>query len=288
MNITAIAPWFGSKRNLAPEIVKAIGSHTAYWEPFCGSLSVLFAKDVCTMETVNDLHGELINLARVCKNEDSARDLWSRLCRLIMHEDLFKEAAERYRAIGKKAPAPETPDVDRAENLMVCSWFGRNGVAGTDSYNQGFCVRYTKNGGHAATRWRSAVDSIPAWHERLRNVTILNRDAFGLLDRIEDAKGVAVYCDPPYIEKASHYVYDFEAIEHERLALALKRFKKTRVVVSYYEHEDVRSLYDGWTFASFNVAKAMAHQGSRGQNATRANELLITNVRESIPKQLFT
>ena len=70
--------------------------------------------------------------------------------------------------------------------------------------------------------------------------------------------------------------------------MALNSYKKSRGVVSYYEHEDVRSLYDGWTFASFNVAKAMAHQGSRGQNATRANELLITNVRESIPKQLFT
>lgn len=38
MKISAIAPWFGSKRTLAPRIVEVLGEHRAYWEPFCGSL----------------------------------------------------------------------------------------------------------------------------------------------------------------------------------------------------------------------------------------------------------
>lgn len=37
--ITAIAPWFGSKRTLAPRIVAELGKHTSYFEPFCGSCS---------------------------------------------------------------------------------------------------------------------------------------------------------------------------------------------------------------------------------------------------------
>ncbi len=43
--ITAIAPWFGGKRTLAPRIIEALGKHTAYWEPFCGSMAVLLAKN---------------------------------------------------------------------------------------------------------------------------------------------------------------------------------------------------------------------------------------------------
>ena len=61
--IGAIAPWFGSKRSMAPIIVSELGPHSAYWEPFCGSMAVLMAKPPCIMETVNDLHADLINLA---------------------------------------------------------------------------------------------------------------------------------------------------------------------------------------------------------------------------------
>lgn len=230
--ISAISPWFGSKRTLAPRIVEALGPHRVYWEVFCGSCAVLLAKNIVSSETVNDFHGELINLARVLKDEKTARELYERLSRFIMHEDVFHEAAERWKARGVTA-AGDVPDVDRAEDFMVCSWFGRNGVAGTSSYNQGFCVRYTANGGHAATRWRSTVASIPAWHERLTSVTILNRDAFELLERIEDKEGTAIYLDPPYIEKGAKYVHDFVESDHDRLAKSAGRFKRSRVVVSY-------------------------------------------------------
>lgn len=35
MKIKAIAPWFGSKRTLAPRIVEELGKHFAYWEANC-------------------------------------------------------------------------------------------------------------------------------------------------------------------------------------------------------------------------------------------------------------
>ena len=63
--ISALAPWFGGKRTLAPAIVEELGPHTAYWEPFCGSCAVLFAKPPLAFEQINDLHGDLINLAMV-------------------------------------------------------------------------------------------------------------------------------------------------------------------------------------------------------------------------------
>ena len=159
LKIKALAPWYGGKRTLALDIVAELGPHSAYWEPFCASMAVLFAKEVSSSETVNDLHGGVINLARVIASEETATEIYDRLMRLVLHEDLFHEAATDYRKRGNQ-PAAKEPDIDRAAGFMVCSWFGRNGVAGTKSYNQGFCVRYTSNGGHAARRWRSTVDSI--------------------------------------------------------------------------------------------------------------------------------
>lgn len=292
MPIKAIAPWFGSKRTLAPRIVAELGKHRAYWDPFCGSMAVLLAKPPAMMETVNDLHGDLINLARVVQNEDTAVALFERMSRTLMHEEVMHEAAERLRERGS-APAGDALDIDRATDYLICAWLGRNGVAGTQSYNQGFCVRYTASGGHAAKRFQSVAASIPAWFERLRNVTILNRNARDLLPRIEDKAGTVIYLDPPYVEKGAKYVHDFDdakewaglfvgnserPMSHSELAELLARFKKTRVVVSYYDHQTVRALYKGWTFVPCPVTKALVNQGMRDQlGGVEAPEVLIIN-----------
>ena len=174
MRVKAIAPWFGGKRNLAAAIVEALGKHRVYWEPFCGSMAVLLSKPPCVMETVNDLHGDLTNLARVIQHPQLGPKLYRQCRRTWMAEGLFEDAAKVIRS----DEASDEPDLDRACKYMLTTWLGRNGVAGTGRYNHQFCVRYTANGGHAAKRWDSVVRSIPAWHKRLRNVTILRRDAF--------------------------------------------------------------------------------------------------------------
>ncbi len=78
MKIKAIAPWFGGKRTMAPTIVEELGPHNSYWDIFCGSCAVLFAKEPSGHEHVNDLHGDLINLARVLQREELAVKLYER------------------------------------------------------------------------------------------------------------------------------------------------------------------------------------------------------------------
>lgn len=273
--ISALAPWFGAKRNLAAAIVEELGPHRVYWEPFCGSMAVLLAKPTCVMETVNDLHGDLVNLARVVQHDVLGPLLYRRLRRTLMSDVLHREAAERHRARGYAGDG--APDVEAAYDYFLCAWLGRNGCAGTQSYNQGFCLRFTASGGHAATRWTSVVDSIPAWRRRLRNVTILCRNAFELLPRIEDAPGTAIYLDPPYLAKGAKYVHDFEDAQHARLAEELRRFKSARVVVSYYDDPRLDALYAGWTRRSIIVSKSLAHQGKRGASAAKAHEVLLLN-----------
>lgn len=273
MKIKAIAPWFGGKRTLAPRIIAELGEHRAYWEPFCGSMAVLMAKPVASMETVNDLHGDLINLARVIRDRSSGPILYRRLRRTLMAKALHTEAAN----IVRDDDMTGDP-IERAEAYFIASWIGRNGVAGSKGYNFGYCTRYTKNGGHAATRFANAVASIPAWRRRMRDVNILQDDAFALLERIEDANGVVIYADPPYLVKGASYVHDFGSWDHYRLAKLLRRFTRTRVVVSYYEHPRLAELYPGWTKVSINVTKAMASQGKRdANNDIRATEVLLIN-----------
>lgn len=277
MKISALAPWFGSKRTLAPEIVRQLGPHRAYWEPFCGSMAILFAKPPATYESVNDLHADLINLALVLQERTKAEDLYGRAFRTLFHEDLCHKAKEHI-----ETPCEPTGDVVRAYWYLVFSWFHLNGIAGTVlNRTGGFCVRYSSKGGNGATRWRSVVDSIPDWHERLLRVQVTRRDAFELLAEIEDFADSAIYVDPPYIEKGSRYVHDFADEDHERLAEVLSRFQHTRVVLSYYDHPRMMGLYGSWTRIDqthLRVAKSMVNGGMRDQcGRTEAPEVLLLN-----------
>jgi DNA adenine methylase len=283
MKIKALAPWYGGKRTLAPRIVEALGPHTFYIEPFCGSMSILFAKPKSRMELVNDLHGDLINLARVVQDGICAAELHERLQLVLAHEDALD-----YAQCELKSDDPiESPDVDRALAYFVASWLGRNGEAGLDKCGRAgrLCVRWSANGGDPATRFRTAIASIPDWWKRLQGVTILRRDAFELLEKVSDNPGSVIYCDPPYLVKSDEYLHDFQPAapllgrehdDHERLARALSGFGKTRCVVSYYEHPRLDELYprERWTRIDCEMAKATSHvNGAKG----RAPEVLLVN-----------
>lgn len=282
--IKALTPWFGGKRTLAPRIAELLGQHRCYWDIFCGSMAVLLSKAPAAMETVNDLHGDMVNLARVIQSPTWGPKLYRALRRVFMSEPQFTECDARLRAAPTYEPGELGEEaLARAFDYFVVSWMGRNGTAGTPINCKGsYCVRYTSNGGHAGKRWASAVRSIPEWRARLAHVTILRRDAFDLLARIEDRENTVIYADPPYVVKGAKYLHDFEPLDHARLAESLRRFCRTRVVVSYYECPEVRELYRGWSFEEIDVSKAMCASGSRGKNDVRATELLIHNVQSGL------
>ena len=279
MKIGALVPWFGGKRTLAPAVVRLLGPHRCYWEPFCGSMAVLLAKPAAAYESVNDLHGDLVNLARVLQLRETAEALHDRAYRTLFAEDLCKEGKE---VLARPWEPDGRPDIDRAYWYLVFSWFHLNGLAGTRLNQKGsFCVRYSSKGGNGAVRWRGVVDSIPDWHERLLRVQITCRDGLGLLAGIEDREGTVVYADPPYLKEGGRYVHSFSPSQHEELARQLRRFLRTRVVVSYYDDPRLAGLYPGWEKiepASLNVAKSMVKCGMRDRSGRiTAPEVLLVN-----------
>lgn len=320
MKVKALAPWFGGKRTLAPEIVAELGPHTQYFEPFCGSMAVLFAKEPSQKETVNDLHGGLVCLARVVADGLAAPQLFNRLQTTMFSEDLLEQAADRLDS-WEMEPAwllcddrhGENPGYRRADANMLefaywyflACWMGRNGTAGTERLDYQIAVRWTKGGGSPTVRWKNAVDSLPAWHERLRNVVILRRDAFKILNRFEDVAGTAIYVDAPYMRETrsngspksgggGRYLHDFEDKspmgrslfpdacpdddnKHNLLAGILRSYREARVVVSYYDCPRVRRLYEGWTFIDKTRQKHLHAQNGRGARPKEAPEILIIN-----------
>ncbi len=296
MKIKAIAPWFGGKRTMAPVIVEELGRHTSYFEPFCGSMAVLFAKKPSQKETVNDFHGDLVNLARVLQQRGSAERLYEKLGRVLFSDDVLWQAREQ---LAKPVPAGFPSDVAtswaelRAYWYFLASWMGRNGTAGTARVDYQLAVRWTASGGSPTVRWRNAVESIPWWHQRLRNVVILCRDAMSIIDRFEDCQQSALYVDPPYHSESrgctkngrgSKYLHEFRheanadgPDDHQRLRDSLQNYRKARVVVSYYDSPRIRELYEGWTFIEHYRLKNLHAQNGRGSKPKAAPEVLILN-----------
>jgi len=281
MYLTSIAPWFGAKRTLARRIIEELGPHTHYCEPFCGSMAVLLRKRHSRMETVNDLHGDLINLARVLAS-DRAVDLYARCAATLNAECLQAEAREacaEHVEPAESIAAVADVHVARAHLYMIYAWQSRNGSAGTGVSNNTFARRFTANGGSPGLRWCKAVESIPAWHHRLRAVQILRMDAFELIERFEDKLGAVLYVDPPYLVKGTKYCHDLRTEDHDRLATLLARFTETRVAVSYYDHPRLAQLYPAWTKRYLDVTKNLVSAGQRGIKGETVNapEVLLIN-----------
>jgi len=276
--IGGLAPWFGSKRTIAPEIVAELGPHSVYWELFCGSMAVLLAMPPCRTEVVNDLHGDLVNLARCVQSPTFGPKLYRRLRRVLACQETFRDVLAVVRLEEPPPPGSSLIDIDRAYCYFIASWQGMNGVAGTSTQNINFARRFSSLGGDSGARWTGAVRSIPAWRRRLERVQVLSSDGIGLAERIEDREGVVIYADPPYLVKGAKYLHDFEDVDHLRLATALGRFRKTRVVVSYYADPRLANLYPGWRLQPIDVAKSLVNSGKRDEKgATKAPEVLLVN-----------
>src|SRR5690606_25840333 len=114
-----------------------------------------------------------------------------------------------------------------------------------------------------------------------------------LLDRPEDHPSTAIYVDPPYVASTrsgfgahgngSKYKCEFNhdqasgPDDHERLATILRAYQHARIVVSYYDCERVRELYEGWTFVAHTMNKQLHAQNKRGARKKEAFEVLIVN-----------
>lgn len=282
MTLGGIAPYFGSKREMAPQIVSHFGQHHFYAELFAGSLAVLLRKPPCRQEVVSEKNPWVVNLIRCLSDETIARNLWAKMESRLVSESEFGRMVE-YMA---DHDAGVEDYVNRgecctayAEAFLLVSWQGPSGLAGTTRKPR-LAVRNTTSGGSVVARWRAVSESIPEWHERLRNVEFRDTDALALAGRLPDEDGATVYCDPPYLSdtrSAGRYACDFIEADHEHLAVKLRRFQKTRVVLSYYDSPKLDALYPGWRKVVLSAPRKMKHVAGGEQQTVDAPEILLIN-----------
>jgi len=221
----------GAKSRIANWIVNNMPKHTVYLEPYAGSLAVLFNKPRCHIETVNDLHGEVVNFFRVLRDDPDE------LKRLI-------ELTPYSRAEYDLAYQESDVDVERARRFCVRCW---QGFGCANLYHNGFKSGQQTNSPNPAKAWAEYPDVVTQASKRLKGVQIENLPAIELIKRY-NTSDVFIYADPPYLQSTrKKYLYKYEMTDDEHLEMldALKRHPG-QVMISGYENDMYNSVLKGW------------------------------------------
>lgn len=240
--------WHGGKWLLAPWIIENLPPHRVYVEPFGGAASVLLRKPRAYAEVYNDLDCDVVNLFRVLRDAESG----ARLAELVRLTPFARdEQVEAY--------DPTDDAVEQARKLIVRSFmgFGSNGTHRAT----GFRANSNRSGTTPARDWFNYPEALAAVVDRLRGVTIENRDACEVM-AAHDTDEALHYVDPPYLpdtrDAGGDYAHELTADDHEKLLVFLRGLKGA-VVLSGYPH----SLYDdalpGWT----RIERAALADGAR-------------------------
>lgn len=228
----------GAKNRLAGWICEYIPKHDVYLEPYAGSLAVLFNKERCHIETVNDLHCEVVNYFRVL------RDDGEELRKLI-------ELTPYSRAEYEKAYDKCDSDIERARRFCVRCWMG---FGCSNLYKNGFKSGQQTNSPNPAKAWANLPQIMKIAAERLKGVQIECLKALELISRY-DTEDVFMYIDPPYLHgtrKNYLYKYEMEDCEHEELLRALVSHPG-KILVSGYDNEMYDDYLSDWNKVQKNT-----------------------------------
>lgn len=227
--------YFGGKTRLADKIVPLLPEHQHYVEPFAGSLAVLLAKPRSTMETVNDIDGDLMTFWRVLRDKSAELE---RAMAFTPHS-----RAEHLDAYDLEA---SDTDLERARRVWVLLSQGRGATLRRTGWR---FYRDPKASTYSMPAYLNAyVDRAPRCAERLAGVSLECRDALEVIADYGQHPEVLLYCDPPYVgsTRSSNYRHEMTGDEdHRRLAAALNDCRAA-VVLSGYHSPLYDDLYDGW------------------------------------------
>lgn len=232
--------WHGGKAFLASRFVALMPQHVHYCEPYFGGGSVLFAKDPeGVSEVVNDLDGDLTNFWTTLQYPPLFEEFNRRLSCVPFSEMEYADAAgylENHPRVAGKVP-----DLNRAVAFFVCC---RQSLAGRmDHFAPLSKTRVRRGMNEQAAAWLTAVGWLPAVHERLKRVVVLNRDALDVI-RQQDGPDTLFYLDPPYLPSTrastGEYAHEMTEEQHAKLLTVLGLNVTGKFILSGYRS----GLYD--------------------------------------------
>lgn len=240
-----IAPYLGGKSRQQTWIASVIDTipHVAYIEPFCGSAAVYWVKKPSKIEILNDKDKRFPLVFKALR--DHPEETVEFLNSIEYSKSAFDESYDQLRAI--------KPEI---EDWKLGCWALFQVFSSYSGYADAHSFAWRTKGQNPAKSWESKTKSLDFFITRLKNATILNKDAIKLIKSV-DKPGVLLYCDPPYIGAEFRYKVA-SGFSHEMLADTLNKLEHAKVVLSHYYSEPYISLYNGWKVEKQNSTQSCA------------------------------
>ena len=242
--------YHGGKWKLAPWIISHFPDHRVYVEPFGGAASVLLRKPRSYAEVYNDLDGEIVNLFRVLRNPDQARELRRQI-------ELTPFAREEF----ELSYLTDGDPIEQARRTVVRAYMG----FGSNAHNRatGFRSNSNRSGTTPAHDWQHYPALVPDFIDRLRGVVIENRDASEVMLQHDNNEALH-YVDPPYVsstrDKGTDYSFEMTDEQHRELSQVLHSLKGS-VIISGYACPLYDEMYPDWK----RVERAAHADGARAR-----------------------
>lgn len=236
--------WFsrtGGKQNLKHQITPLIPPADTYVEPFVGGGKVLLSMDKYPREVVNDLDND-VYYAWIGMKSASLKT--------IADMD-FTRSRKKFKQVLKTAPS-----LYRSLYLNINSFGANMRGYGDTSMNP-------------ALYKKKLMDHLPKIKERLKDMTILNRDWKSVV-REYDGPNTFFYFDPPYFGTRG---YGFDVITPEQLFDVLSKLKG-KWILSYNDIPVIRKLFSGYIIKSLTTRYTSSSKNKEG-----VGEVLILNYR---------
>lgn len=234
--MNSVIKYPGSKWSIANWIISHFPSHHSYLEPFFGSGAVLFTKKRSSIETVNDLDKDVVNLFR------QIRENTEKLADTIYWTPYARSEYERAWAAQYTETDPFQRAVDFYVRMMMGHGFRTTGEkVGWKNDVQG------REAAYAAGYWCKTPEMIFEAAERLRKVQIENLPAVDLIRRF-NFPNVLIYADPPYVLSTRHgkqYRHEMTDEQHEELLDTLSNHRGP-VLLSGYDSDLYRDILHDW------------------------------------------
>ena len=257
--------WYGGKFSHLAWLLPLLPSCHHYCEPFAGSGAVLLNREPSSVETYNDLDGEVCNFFRVLRDEKE---------KLVQAIGLTPFSRQEFALACKLDPA--LPPLERARRFYIRARQVRTGLAQTASIGRWANCKDTSRAGMSGviSRWLGAVEMLPYIAERLLRVQIENRPAVDVI-HLYDSPTTLFYCDPPYIHEtrgdSKAYKHEMTNEEHRRLAKVLGSCRGM-AAVSNYQCALMDELYPGKKWKR-TIMPEMTNHATKGKRT----EVLWTN-----------
>lgn len=281
--LTPPLKWHGGKTYLAKKIIELMPPRCKnpnapasddpgrlhYVEPYFGGGAVLLANDPEGIsEVANDVHCELIQFW-IALSSPSMFPFFQRRCQATP----FAEDAYDWASL----PGSGEGGVEKALVFFIRC---RQSLSGRMKGFTAITRNRTRRGmNEQASAWLNCIEGLPAVHERLKRVVILNRPALEVIKQ-QDGPRTLFYLDPPYLHETRATTGEYGEQEmswddHKALLFTLGREVQGKFLLSGYQSPMYREAEDhyGWSRHDFELP----NNAAGGKEKRRMRECVWCN-----------